>query len=424
MVKLEQIFVRKGRCLLSTIRFIHTADLHLDSPFKGMTGLPAARLNELRESTFTAFNRLIDYAVESSLDFVVIVGDIYDGEDRSLRAQRKFQEGMEKLHAAGIPVYITYGNHDHLSGNWTRFELPPNVHEFSGEVEEVSLTVRGQDVVLHGFSYPNRHVKEEMVNTYPTASNDQSFHIGLLHGSIAGNESHAVYSPFTIPELQAKHYDYWALGHIHLRQQLADNPPIVYPGNIQGRHRNESGEKGFYEVELSKTDAVLTFIATSAVHFGRIQIPCAQITHANEFLAVCEEALLSFASEHGPAVIDLEILHLDDETAAFYAQTAEEIWLDAIREVMEGQEPFVWVQRLTSMYALREQENNSLVESVLGQVDSWSTEQWKQVLEDVYQHVRTARYLEPLSEGDIDELRSDVEKLLLHELPTLLEVNQ
>jgi DNA repair exonuclease SbcCD nuclease subunit len=331
---------------------------------------------------------------------------------------------MEKLHEAGIPVYITYGNHDHLSGNWTRFELPPNVHEFSGEVEEVSLTVRGQDVVIHGFSYPNRHVKEEMVSKYPTASDNQSFHIGLLHGSLAGNNTHAVYSPFTLSDLQSKHYDYWALGHIHLRQQLSDNPPIVYPGNIQGRHRNESGEKGFYEVELSKTDVVLKFVQTSAVHFERIQIPCAGITHANEFLAVCEEALLSFATEHGPVIVEVEIVHLDDETAAFFAQTAEDIWLDAIRDEMEGQEPFIWVLCLTSTAALHKQENNALVESVLGQVDSWSTEQWKEVLEDVYQHVRTARYLDPLTDLDIHDLRNDVEKLLLNELPTVLEVNR
>ena len=191
--------------MLSTIRFIHTADLHLDSPFKGMTGLPPARLNELRESTFTAFNRLIDYAVETSPDFILIVGDVYDGEDRSLRAQRKFQEGMEKLHETGISVYITYGNHDHLSGNWTRFELPPNVYEFSGEVNEVSLTVRGLDVVLHGFSYPKRHVQEEMISRYPVASADGSIHIGLLHGSLAGDDAHSVYSPFTISELQSKH---------------------------------------------------------------------------------------------------------------------------------------------------------------------------------------------------------------------------
>lgn len=424
MVKLEQIFAVEGEYDLSAIRFIHTADLHLDSPFKGMTGLPPARLNELRESTFTAFNRLIDYAVETSPDFIVIVGDIYDGEDRSLRAQRKFQEGMGKLHEAGIPVYITYGNHDHLGGNWTRFEMPPNVHEFSGDVEEKSLTVRGMDVMLHGFSYPTRHVRDEMISKYPAATDHQTFHIGLLHGSLAGNETHAVYSPFTIGELQSKHYDYWALGHIHQRQQLSEEPPVVYPGNIQGRHRNEAGEKGFYEVELSKTETILSFIETTAVRFGKIQIPCVDIRHANEWLAVCEEALLSFAAEHGPAVVDIEILTLDHESADFFAQTADDVWLEALREVMDGNDPFVWVQRLIVTHTLRSQENNALVESVLGQVDSWSPEEWKLVLGDVYQHVRTARYLDTLSEKDIDDVRNEVERLLLDELPTVTEVNR
>ena len=418
MVKLEQIFVMKGRCFLSTIRFLHTADLHLDSPFKGMTGMPPARLHELRESTFTAFNSLIEYAIETSPDFLLIVGDVYDGEDRSLRAQQKFQYGMDRLHEAGIPVYITYGNHDHLSGNWTRFNLPPNVHEFSGEVEEVSLTVRGLNVVLHGFSYPNRHVREEMISNYPTASDKDTVHIGLLHGSLAGNDAHAVYAPFTIGELQSKRYDYWALGHIHQRQQLSIEPPIVYPGNIQGRHRNESGEKGFYEVELSKSESTLSFIPTSAIHFGQLQIPCTGIQHANEWLAVCEEALLAYASDHGPSVVDIEILLLDEGTAAFFEQTAETVWLDALREVMEGNEPFVWVQRLKSIDTLQHKDNNALVESVLGQVDSWSSEEWKRVLQDVYQHVRTARYLDPLTEQDIYELREDVSKLLTNELPT------
>ncbi|WHT49432.1 DNA repair exonuclease [Sporosarcina thermotolerans] len=141
---------------MSTIRFIHAADLHLDSPFKGMTGLPPKRLNELRESTFTAFNRLIDHALQTHPDFILIVGDLYDGEDRSLRAQQKFREGMERLNEAEIPVFITYGNHDHLGGNWTRFEMPPNVFEFKENIEEVSLSVRGRkssymdSVILNG----------------------------------------------------------------------------------------------------------------------------------------------------------------------------------------------------------------------------------------------------------------------------------
>ena len=145
---------------MSKIRFIHTADLHLDSPFKGMTGLPSDYLNSLRNSTFEAFSKLITYALQTKPDFVLIVGDIYDGEDRSLRAQVKFQEGMKKLHEASIPVIISYGNHDHLSGRWTRFELPSNVHVFGGDVEKTQLIVNGTEVYIYGFSYKERHIRE------------------------------------------------------------------------------------------------------------------------------------------------------------------------------------------------------------------------------------------------------------------------
>ena len=243
---------------MSMIRFIHAADLHLDSPFKGMTGMQVDQLVRLRNSTFKAFERLIEHALKSKPDFVLIVGDIYDGEDRSLRAQLKFQEGMNKLGEANIPVVISYGNHDHLGGRWTRFELPTNVHVLTKKVEQIELNIRGEQVNIYGFSYNERHVRESMITNYPVAENGTSFHIGMLHGSLAGDETHAVYAPFTKEELLQKHYDYWALGHIHLRQQLHTDPPIVYPGNLQGRHRNERGVKGFYDVSLSKTEAHLT----------------------------------------------------------------------------------------------------------------------------------------------------------------------
>ena len=189
---------------MSTIRFIHAADLHLDSPFKGMTGLPVDRLRQFRDSTFTAFANLIDHALETKPDFVIIVGDIYDGEDRSLRAQLKFQEGMKKLDEAGIPVFISYGNHDHLSGRWTRFELPSNVHVFNGEVGQAELNVRGQEVVIHGFSYKESHIRRVDDCKFSSGGEREAFHIGMLHGSFAGDDTHAVYAPFTKEELLAK----------------------------------------------------------------------------------------------------------------------------------------------------------------------------------------------------------------------------
>src|SRR5690606_39288650 len=127
---------------MGNIRFIHTADLHLGSPFSGMKGLKKDQWQWVKDSTYAAFDRLIDYAIKEMPDFVLIAGDIYDGEDRSIRAQHRFQQGMERLADAGVPVVLGYGNHDHLSGQWVRFELPGNVHVFGPEVSQKRLATQ------------------------------------------------------------------------------------------------------------------------------------------------------------------------------------------------------------------------------------------------------------------------------------------
>lgn len=400
---------------MSSIRFIHTADLHLDSPFKGMTGLSVERLRQLRESTFEAFSRLIDYAITSLPDFVLIVGDIYDGEDRSLRAQAKFREGMERLNEVGIPVFISYGNHDHLGGRWARFELPKNVHVFNEEVEEARLHVNGANVSIYGFSYPERHVRKAMIRHFPIAESVEAFHIGMLHGSLAGNVSHAVYAPFTKDELLGKRYDYWALGHIHLRQQLHADPPIVYPGNLQGRHRNECGVKGFYEVELSKLGASFNFVRSSALVFERLDVSCAGIRHANEWLAVCTEELDSFKEAFGAGVVELTMIDVDKGAADLFRQSSEEEWLEVLREIVEDAEPFVAVQGIH----LQQQEKVStgaLGQSVLGMMDGWTTDEWKVILKDAYQHRSGIKYLDVLNEEEIDAVKVDAAQILLNEM--------
>src|SRR5690606_15825769 len=127
-----------------------SADLHLGSPFSGMKGLDAEQWKILQNSTLAAFERLISYTLETGPDFLLIVGDVYDGEDRNLRAQHRFQQGMEQLHKAGIPVFLSHGNHDHLSGGAASFDLPANVHVFQDRVENVTLTVGGATVKIAG----------------------------------------------------------------------------------------------------------------------------------------------------------------------------------------------------------------------------------------------------------------------------------
>ncbi|MCG3088674.1 metallophosphoesterase family protein [Sporosarcina cyprini] len=401
---------------MSTIRFIHTADLHLGSPFKGMTDLPPSRLEALRNSTIRAFQRLIDYALASKPDFVLIVGDLYDGEDRNLRAQLKFQEGMEQLHGAGIPVLLSHGNHDHLGGTWTRVALPPNVHVFGDTVETVTFQVNGEDVFIHGFSYKERHVRTPMIRDYPKAAGN-SLTIGMLHGSVAGDATHAVYAPFTKEELLEKQYDYWALGHIHLRQQLQEEPAIIYPGNIQGRHRNEKGMKGFYEVELSKSETVLRFVPTSEILFERVEVNCSGLRHANEWIQRCDEALETGETKRG-RIVELVLTEVDAEAAVLFSQAPDSEWLEILREHLEENEPFVWIRclelerRSSGILAAP----NLMVDSIVSTMEDWSMDDWRSTLQEVYQHVRMGKYLGVLDETDVSRIKVDAEQLIEKEM--------
>lgn len=402
---------------MSTIRFFHMADLHLDSPFKGLFGLPEQNLKKIRESTFEAFDKIICKAVAEKPDFLVIVGDIYDGENRSLQAQRRFQTAMETLFHHNIPVILSYGNHDHLSGSWTRFALPSNVYELPAETNIVQLNIRGQQVNVYGFSYGERHVKTAMMGTYPVAQDSQTLHIGMLHGSEASDTTHAMYAPFTKEQLLAKNYHYWALGHIHKRQLLQQNPPIVYPGNIQSRHRKEQGVKGFYDVTLSQTAADLTFVPTSAVVYTTVEVDCSDVLHANELLTKCEEALALNRQEYGASVVELQLHNIDEQAASLFEHATVDDWLETIREVEERVEPMCWVQKLTLDQSITTTyEPTVATESVINLIEQWGELEWRDVLKDLYQHAGGARFVEPLTEQDIEQLKINTQALLVDEI--------
>lgn len=402
---------------MSTIRFLHTADLHLDTPFKGVTQFPDEQIEQLRESTFHAFSNFIHYAVETTPDFIVIVGDIYDGEHRSLRSQLKFQEGMEALKDAQIPVFLSHGNHDHLKGTWTRFDLPENVYVFQEEVERKTISVRGEKINVYGFSYRERHVKEPKIDRYPVAETDE-IHIGLLHGSIAGDASHAVYAPFTKEALLSKQYDYWALGHIHKRQALHEAPPIVYSGNLQGRHRQEQGAKGFYDVTLEDGKAMRQFIQASPIVFEALSVSCAGIHHAGDWLTRCEKALGEMQEKYQSAlIVELTMTNIDEKAAALFQQSSKEEWLDVLREVMQKSEPFIWVNQLT--YDGADEETavyESIMNPVIETMESWGSKRWEEVLQDLYQHTRSIPYLDRLTTDDIKEIKADATRHLLTKL--------
>ncbi len=237
-------------------KFLHTADIHLDSPLKGLEVHEDAPVESIRGATRRAFDNLINLAVEEKIDFVVISGDLYDGDWKDYNTGLFFAGRMGKLNRAGIRVFIVSGNHDAASQITRAMPLPENVTLFSPKKPH-SVKIKELGVTIHGQSYPSRSVTENLVSHYPQ-HDPHSFNIGMLHSSLTGREGHENYAPCTIDDLKSKGYNYWALGHIHQREIVSEEPWIVFPGNIQGRHIRETGPKGatLVTVESSRITAV------------------------------------------------------------------------------------------------------------------------------------------------------------------------
>ncbi|PJK18121.1 DNA repair exonuclease [Chryseomicrobium excrementi] len=254
-----------------SIRFFHLADIHLESPFSGIHKLPEEWQNRLRSASFDAFERVIEDAKYKRPDFILIAGDIYDGENRSLHAQRFFQRSMERLAELKIPVFVIHGNHDHLGGKWTRFELPDTVYVFGECPHSHVVKVNGQTVQISGFSYPTRHVHETYSDNYPLREPLADYAIGLLHGSERSQVEHDVYAPFTVQDLLKYGYDYWALGHIHKRQTLHQDPMIAYSGTLQARNLKEKGPQGYLDIRIDGNQTSSEFCQVSTLQFESLE---------------------------------------------------------------------------------------------------------------------------------------------------------
>jgi DNA repair exonuclease SbcCD nuclease subunit len=221
------------------MKFIHAADIHLDSPLAGLQARAEPLSEDLRRCTRQAFANLVDLAIEEGVAFVVIAGDLYDGDWKDFSTGLFFAAEMQRL---ARPCFLLRGNHDAHSQITRRLKLPDNVFEFSSRKVE-SFVRRDLGVALHGHSFPDREVPEDLSAAYPDPV-PGLLNIGVLHTSADDPGEHATYAPCTPDRLRDKGYDYWALGHIHIRQVLRERPWIVFPGNIQGRHAKETGPKG------------------------------------------------------------------------------------------------------------------------------------------------------------------------------------
>lgn len=337
--------------------FVHAADLHLDSPFVGLGRLPEDQMHvaaALRDATFKAFDTVIDLCLQREVDFLLVAGDIFNGADRSLRAQLRFRDGIERLSERGIWAYVVHGNHDPLNGWSHALRMPETLHIFQDRLESVVFEKERTAVArIHGISYPCREISNDFGMGMKREGNEP-FQIGLLHCNAGGDPRHDPYAPRSLAELVEAQFDYWALGHIHERKILhASEPFIGYPGNTQGRHINEAGPRGCLCVKVgddSRLTGAPEFVPTDSVRWEPCSLDIAGIESLDELRDAIEDRLDSLVQKCGQRPLITRVMLIG--RGAMHRELARpETLADfefGIRSRGLLRTPFVWIERVIS----------------------------------------------------------------------------
>lgn len=255
----------------SSFKFVHCADLHLGSRFRGVSSSDPALGERMRRSTFDSFSSIVDMAVRERADALIISGDVYD-DGNALPSTRHFL--AKELERAGMPVFICRGNHDSRTSWDQSIPYPGNVHEFGTEPESIVVDSRGGSFEVVGMSFCKPH--EDRNLAVLLSGRRDMFTIGCLHCDVDSVSEGRSYAPCRLSDLSGRAVDYWALGHIHKRQVLSNSPYVVYPGNIQGRNHKESGQKGAYLVSVSSGVVTnIRFVPTQSILWRDMRVDIA-----------------------------------------------------------------------------------------------------------------------------------------------------
>lgn len=283
-------------------RFLHTGDLHLDSPFAGLTaGAPPHVAGALRDATLNAWDRIVQLALDESVDFILVAGDVFEHANRTLLAQVRFRDGLARLGDARITSFVVTGNHDPLSGWEPSVALPASVHRFGADEVGAAPVMRGGVEIarVYGISYAVRDVTENLASRFRRDA-DAPYAIGLLHANVGGQPGHQAYAPCTVSDLRATGIDYWALGHVHKPAMLSSaDPTIVYCGNPQGRDTGEAEPRGCWIVDVAAGGvATPRFVAVDAVRWCLLEVGIEGIDTED---ALIERAADAVAAAHDAA---------------------------------------------------------------------------------------------------------------------------
>lgn len=336
---------------MTTFSFLHAADLHLDTPFHGIAAESPEVRDLLVEASLKCWDSLVSAAILHRVAFVLLAGDLYDGVDRGVRAQIRVRAGFEKLSAAGIQTFIVHGNHDPLEGYRASGKFPDGVTVFGHDSVQIESVVReGENLAtVYGISFDRPHVQENLSLRF-RRTNGAGVHIGLLHCMVGEQPDHGRFSPCSVEDLRAAGMDYWALGHVHLRQVLVQHDPwIVYPGNLQGRSTkpSEQGAKGAMLVQVR--DGIIAtpdFIPLDCVRFVRCAVDVSAIADVGDLRDAVLVQLEDLRSTNdGRSLIARIVL---SGRGAVHRELARDGALpefqDAIKDDLAGHQPLVWIE--------------------------------------------------------------------------------
>lgn len=332
-------------------KILHAADIHLDSPLQKLEAYEGAPVEQIRGASRRALENMVDLALDQSVDLVVIAGDLYDGDWPDQNTGLFFVSQASRLTQAGIPLVVIRGNHDAANRMTSSLPLPANpdgsdIMMASDRVDQRLFESLG--IVVHGRSFRTRAESDNLAQQYPAPLGGM-FNLGLLHTSLTGAEGHEPYAPCTPQQLADKQYDYWALGHIHVRDehQIDGAAPVVFSGNVQGRHIREAGEKGCVLVEVDSRHRCETrFHPLDVVRWEVCRLDVSQLSHADEVSDAFQHWLQQSLSAAGGRLLVIRV----ELTGA--AGLHEELHrrgerLEAdLRAITVAQGPGAWLERM------------------------------------------------------------------------------
>ncbi|WMS78052.1 DNA repair exonuclease [Leuconostoc citreum] len=354
------------------MKFIHAGDIHLGNPFIGLDAQLPDNLKQLvQQSTHQAFMKMINDALTEKVDLLLLPGDFYSASESSPRLQELVQSAFLKLNQAGIQVFLSLGNHDFEANTSQHLPWPENVYIFDQYVETTyHTTASGEKIAVTGFSYQSQRQMTPVIDEFPTRDQAVDCHLGMYHGAVGVTGE--PYAPFKVTDMLEKGYDYWALGHIHIRQTLNTRPFIGYSGSIQGLNRKEVGPKGYYIVDAANQLRPI-FREAETILWDKLRLKSVKN----------EDYLQEMINHYGTGTqkntfLSVELLNVQDQVLR--ARIDSGIVLEKIREHLPEQ---VWLVRLT----IRDTELRAFPKDTIDQA------YWLRALEDILTEFRVDDYL-------------------------------